>query len=284
MNTKTTLSMPMWMSIYDPLEKVLFADNFDNGLQGWCPLIGNYVGDIDGMHPGYRDITTPMISTLPFWDTGSHGALSGNYALKVQSRPYVGSQNVTIKRLTFPAFGEIKLEFWFAFKPEANEAALLDNSVRSVGVLFDLQNDEKRVMPHLRYLNSMDGKRVEKWQFKEDTVPFDKLSSDTVTHYHLQEQGWKDVPEGYQQLCYNEIPTKINWHKLSLGFDINTCRFTQVACNDVNLDLSGCGALEIEAMRNLRGLLNIAFFVESDANRRCNFFIDSVVLSSKGKS
>ncbi|GAB5456987.1 MAG: hypothetical protein Hens3KO_00170 [Henriciella sp.] len=283
MNIAPTLSCPSWMSIYDPLEHILFADNFDSGLLGWCPLIGNYVDDLARMHPGYQPITTPMLTSLPFWETGSHGALTGNYALKIQSRPETGSQNVAIKRLTFPYFTEIKLEFWFAFKPEANEAQLLDTSVRSIGVLFDLQNDEHRIMPHLRYLNAYNGERREQWQFKEDRVPIETLSSNTVTHYHLKDEGWRDLPGGKQQLCYNEIPTKVNWQKVSVGFDVRTGRYTHFSCNDIVFDMSGHGALRLNAMPNLRGLLNIALFVESDADRRCNLFVDSIVLSAKGE-
>lgn len=270
-----------WLSLYQPLDALLLADNFDTGLSGWCPLIGNYVDDIDAMHPGYRPITTPMISTLPFWDTGSHGALSGNYALKVQTRAMRGDQNVAIKRLTFPHFAEVQLEAWFTFKPEAAEAQLLDTAVRSVGLLFDLQDDSHRVMPHLRYLNAMNGTRVEKWQYKNDPVPIHELSSDTVTHYHLSEEGWKDLPGGNQQLCYNEIPTKVNWHKLTVAFDITSRRFSHFSCNDVEFDVGDCGALELPAMPNLRGLLNVAFFAEADADIRTSLYVDSVVVSIK---
>ena len=37
-------------------------------------------------------------------------------------------------------------------------------------------------------------------------------SGKTVSHDHLAPEGWDDVSGGAQKLCYNEVPTKINWH------------------------------------------------------------------------
>lgn len=267
------------LSKYDPLPRIFYFDDFDDGLQGWTPLMGNYEDELDRMHPGYRPISTPMLSTLSFWDSGSHGAVGGSYAMKLATRPKTGAVNVALKRLTYVKPCPIQVEFWFTFKPEASAQKLLETDLRSVGVLLDLQDDERRIMPHLRYLNSHGGKRVEKWQFKQKEVEFHRLSEKTVTHFHLADQDWEDVSGERQILCYNEIPTKVNWQYCKLGFDIRTMSYTHFQCNDIVYDMTGKGTLDIKAMPNLRGMLNVVFFCETDADRRSCLYIDSVCVS-----
>lgn len=269
------------LSRFDPLGRILYFDDFDDGLNGWTSLIGNYEDDIDTMHPGYRQLTTPMLSNLSFFDNGTHGSFDGTYAMKIASRPKAGSQNVAIKRVTYLEPCPIQVEFFFTFKPEASERKLLDTDLRSVGILLDLQNDDNRIMPHLRYLNAHSGERKERWQYKEQTVPFERFSEKTVTHYHLVDRDWQDLGPDKQVLCYNEIPTKVNWQYASMGFDLRTMRYTHFQCNDVRYDMSHVGALTIDAMPNLRGMLNVGFFVESDSDRRSSLYIDSVLVSGE---
>lgn len=269
------------LSKYDPLSRIFFFDDFNDGLQGWIGLMGNYEDDLDRMHPGYRPITTPMLSNLSFWDSGSHGALSGSYALKLATRPRTGALNVALKRLTYVKPCPIQVEFWFTFKPEASERKLSETDMRSVGVVLDLQDDKRRIMPHIRYLNSHGGKRVEKWQFKQTEVPFHTLSDKTVTHFHLADQDWEDISGERQILCYNEIPTKVNWQYCKLGFDLRTMTYTTFQCNDIVYDMTGKGTLDIPAMPNLRGMLNVVLFCETDADKRGIFYVDSVCVSGE---
>ena len=100
-----------------------------------------------------------------FYDNGSHGSMSGSYALKISTKPKKDSQNVTLKRITFVKACNIQFECFFTFKPEASKRKLLDTDVKSIGILLDLQNDQNRVMPHLRYLNSYNGERKEEVDF-----------------------------------------------------------------------------------------------------------------------
>ncbi len=269
------------LSKFDPLSRIFLFDDFSDGLQGWIALMGNYEDDLDRMHPGYRQITTPMLSTLSFWDSGSHGALSGSYALKLATRPKTGALNVALKRLTYVKPCPIQVEFWFTFKPEASERRLSETDMRSVGLVLDLQDDRHRIMPHLRYLNSHGGQRVEKWQFKQKEVPFHRVSDKTVTHFHLADQDWEDISGEPQILCYNEIPTKVNWQYCKMGFDLRTMKYTHFQCNDVVYDMSDKGTLEIKAMPNLRGMLNVVFFCESDSDKRSCFYVDSVCVSGE---
>jgi len=268
------------LSRFSPLSRIIYYDDFDEGLNGWTSLIGNYEDDLDNMLPGYRQLTTPMLSNLSFWDNGTHGSLDGSYAMKIATRPKAGAQNVGIKRATYIKACPIQVEWFFVFKPEASDKKLLDTDLRSVGILLDLQNDTHRIMPHLRYLNAFNGERVEHWQFKQQTVPFTRMSEKTVSHYHLEERDWQNLGEK-QILCYNEIPTKVNWQYAKLTFDLTTMRYISFQCNDIVYDMSNVGSLEIPAMPNLRGMLNVGFFVESDADRRSSCYIDSVLVSGE---
>jgi hypothetical protein len=248
---------------------------------GWTALIGNFEDSLDRMHPGYRQLTGPMLSTLSFWDCGSHGAMGGSYAMKVQTRPKAGALNVAIKRITYPVACPIQVELFFTFKPEATELKLSETDSRSVGIVLDLQNDEKRIIPHLRYLNANSGQRIEMWQLTQTTVEFERISDKTVTHFHLADRDWEDLSGKRQILCYNEIPTKVNWQYCKMGFDLRTMRYTHFRCNDIVYDMTGKGTLDIPAMPNLRGMLNAVFFVETDSDKRASLFIDSVLVSGE---
>jgi hypothetical protein len=242
------------------------------------------------MLPGYAQHTQAMLSTLPTWDFGSHGAVDGSYALKLACRPRKGAQNVTLKRLTFRERGPIRVEFYFTFKPEASEMRLSETDVRSFGFLYDLQGGDHdgtssgaadRVMPHLRFLNALDGAHHQKWQFKRRTKSFHPIGTEqkTVSHYHLSPEDWEDLPGGHQKLCYNEIPTKVNWHYACLDFDLAAMQATAFRCNDRRFDLSAFEPIRIPAMRNLWCMLNLCFFVETDVDKRAFLYLDSVCLS-----
>lgn len=274
------------LSRFDPLPRIIAFDDFDRGFCGWTQLVGNYEHTLDAMLPGYAQHTAPMLSTCSAWEFGSHGGFDGSYSLKLATQARRGAQTVGIKRLTFRKRGPIRLEFYFTFKPEANELRLSETDVRSVGFLYDLQSgdhdaDALRVMPHLRFLNASDGEHVQKWQFKPRTTAFKPLGTEnkTVTHYHLSPAGWQDLPGGEQRLCYNEIPTKINWHYVCFDFDLASWKATGFRCNDRVFDLSGFESISIPGMRNLWCMLNLAFFAEADTDKRALLYIDSVCLS-----
>ena len=269
------------LSRFDPLSRILFYDDFDTGINGWSELIGNYENTLDSMLPEYRDLRPPQLSNLTMWDTGTAGSMEGTYALKLATRPRAGALAVDIKRQTYRVRGPLQLEFYFTFKPEANSMQLGETDVRAVGVLFDLQDDQIRWMPHLRYLNAVNGERAGKWQYKDRTREFHDIgnSGKTVSHFHLGPENWQDVPGGDQLLCYNEIATKMNWHYLRISLDLEQRRFTGFQCNDHVYDGEALRHIEIPAMSNLWCMLNVGLFVEADQDRRAFFYLDSVLLS-----
>lgn len=267
---------------YAPLSSILFYDPFSRGLNGWTGLIGNYEDSLDAILPPYRDLRPPMLSNASTWDTGTGGALSGTYAMKLATRAQRSSLAVAIKRHTFRHAGPIRLETYFAFKPEASELKLSETDVHSVGVLFDLQNETHRVMPHIQYLNAIDGAPQGRWQFKRQAPAFHDIggSGKTVSHFHLGEEGWQDVPGGEQLLCYNEIASKKNWHYLRVGFDLKDMRFTEFQCNDRHFDVGQLEPMSMTAMANLWCMLNVVFFARAGNDKRAFLYLDSVLLSA----
>lgn len=276
------------LSRFDPLSRILSYDDFDYGLQGWTALIGNYEDNLDAMLPQYQDLRGPMLSSLSMWDTGSDGSAMGNYALKLATRPRAGSLAVAIKRLTYRRLAPIRVEAYFAFKPEATELRLSESDVRAVGLLLDLQDVDtrgesaERVMPHIRYLNALDGQAVGQWQFKHRRETLAEIggTGKTKSHFHLAPEGWEAIPGAQQRLCYNEIATKQNWHYLRLDFDLATMRFLGLQCNDRVFDLSAVAPMRMPAMANLWCMLNTVFFVETDLDKRAFLYLDSILISS----
>ena len=271
------------LSRFDPLPRVIYFDDFDQGMNGWTALVGNYEDSLDSMTRSYARHTQPMLSQITHWDSGSHGSFDGTYALKIATRPLRGERNTAIKRVTFRKASRIRVETYFAFKPEANELKLSVLDVRSVGLLLDLQDGKDRVMPHLRYLNALDGQRMNKWQFKQRSTTFRAIGGrgETVTHDHLSPQDWEDIPGAAQQLCYNEIPTKINWHYLRFDFDLASMRWLGFQCNDQIFDCPQIESIKIAAMPNLANMLNLVFFCEPDTDKRAFLYLDSVLLSGE---
>ncbi|WP_298916412.1 DUF6772 family protein [uncultured Algimonas sp.] len=276
------------ISMFEPLPRVLFHDAFDGGLNGWTQLIGNYDGDLKNMLPGYRPIMPPMLSNLSHWDTGSHGSLSGNYALKIATKAKRDVVSVSLKRLTYRHAGIVRLEFYATAKPEASDLALLKTNLKSFGFLLDTQSGEQapepvRAMPHLRYLNADNGGLVERWQYKPHMPEVVQLGDrdETVSVFHLEDDGWINLKGGGQRLCYNEIATKVNWHYFRFDFDLDNMSAIHFQCNDRVFDLSNFQPIEVPAMPNLWCMLNICFFVETNANVRSYLYIDSVCLSGE---
>jgi len=269
------------LSRFDPLSRILFYDDFDTGPHGWSELIGNYEHTLDNVLPDYRDLRPPMLSNLTMWDTGSAGSMEGMYALKLATRPRKGAISVAVKRQTWRVRGPIQIEAYFSVKPEANELLLSETDVRAFGVLWDVQDAETRWMPHLRYLNAFDGERAGRWQYKSHREPFMPVGNTgkMVSHFHLKPEYWTDVPNGRRLLCYNEIATKMNWHYLKVGIDLRTRTFTGFQCNDHIFPAEGLQTMQMPAMANLWCMLNTAFWVETDRDKRSFLYLDSVLLS-----
>ena len=123
------------LSKFNPLPRILAFDEFNTGTHGWCELIGNHDGhgNLDTVDVHMRDFRPPQLSACDFFDIGTHGAMSGNYALKIATRPVTGHTAVAIRRLTMAQRGVIQFETYFTYKGEAATAeSSLGNSFGDV--------------------------------------------------------------------------------------------------------------------------------------------------------
>ncbi len=275
------------LSRFRPLSRILSYDDFSNGMAGWTALTGNYEDTLDNVLPAFRGMYAPQLSCATHWDTGSHGGLSNSYALKIATLAKKGALNLVLKRLTFPQVCNIQIEWYAAVKPEANELRLSDRDVGSFGLLLDLQDPDRtdfparRAMPHIKYRNAKDGELVQSWQFKSHVERPHQVGNtgETRSHPHFADEGWQDIPGANQILCYNELPTKLNWHYVRMAVDLHSMRLTALQCNDRHHDVSPVETMTMEAWANLSCMLNICFFCETATDKRCFYYIDSVLVS-----
>ena len=42
------------LSRFNPLPRILAFDDFDDGLHGWCELVGNHNGDLNELQPVFK--------------------------------------------------------------------------------------------------------------------------------------------------------------------------------------------------------------------------------------
>ncbi len=304
------------LSRYNPLSRILFHDDFDDGLSGWTEQVGNYRGSLDtggGVYSSLQfDLRPPMLSTLTMWDSGTVGSIDGSYAMKLATRPEVGHIAKPNKRITLGGGGLLQFEMWFVFKPEAVSSELSVGTegfyanrselgvtwarteqddqpletVHSFGISMDIQDTEQRWWPAIRFLNADNGQLVEKWQW----------GAGGVRHPYLD--GWIDIEDGHQPLCYNEIPTKHNWHYLRFLVDLSNRTYVEMQCNERTYDLRGKRYeyrnvhpeeeqftpymdRESPVIPRCWGMLNTGPFLQTGADRRSFLYVDSIVLSAE---
>ena len=178
----------MLRSRFQPLKRVLAYDVFNTGFNGWMTLMPNFTEYPDFDVPKTlicKDQWPPiMLSSATYRYPGTHGAMSGTYSLKLSTRPVAspytekpaeGSLGHAIKRLSFsrPGSRYLQIECWFSYTaeqdvmdaPDRPQPGLHENSIRDFGMGFDIQTRGKRFFVGMRYLNAVDGKMTQKWQY-----------------------------------------------------------------------------------------------------------------------
>lgn len=296
---------------FDPLPRVLVADDFDDGMNGWLDLRPNFVApgfrehsdDIDLIHWG-----PTMLSSATFAFGGTHGSASGTYSLKISSRaaagapdepPAPGSMGLAIKRLAVPpGVRRLRVEALFAYKVEQDRPGLGVNDLRAFGMFVDLQDREHRYMPGVRYVNAVAGRPVRRWQYYSPTDVSDTEWSYGVDGWHKagidpQWFGRRSADgstvattwfeDGEQHLIYNESDDKLNWTPFSLTVDLERRCYEELRVGGRVLSFpEGAHPTWAPAYDDIEGLLNPVFFVEADTDRRVSLYLDSVVVSAAG--
>lgn len=259
------------LSAFRPLPTIIFFDDFNRGLHGWTELLGNYEDELENVtdYPEAMDSRPPMLSSATMHDTGTAGGFHGTYSMKVATRAKQGHLAKALKRITFRTRGLLRCETYFTFHPESSTMKLGEKDVHSIGMSYDLQDDDVRYWPAIRFLNSENGERVEKWQIHRGGTRLPHLD------------GWEDLPDGHQELCYNEIATKQNWHYLSWTIDLASREYVELRCNDRVWDLRERSHDPIPKYPNLRNLLNVGAYVETALDQRAFLYLDSVLLSTE---
>lgn len=271
-------------------------------MNGCCELIGNPDGNLDTVRAVMADLRPPQISSCTFWDVGTHGSVDGTYSLKLATRARAGHMSQAIKRLTMARRGLVQFETSLTFKSEQifdrRKLATTrgwdgnyDPSEADFGE-FTLSNDVnegvngKRYHIALRYMNSdFSGNLVTRWMDKTSVQPTTKMvRSDMVaanTDYHvIDPKDWKEVPKGYQRLCYNEVPTKVNWHYVRWLFDTSKHRSVELQVNDLVMDVRKVPVPVFDhPCEACEKLLNFCIDVRTHRDVRNLLFLDSVLVS-----
>jgi hypothetical protein len=285
----------------------LCYDDFNTGTHGWTELIGNHneKGDLSTVQPHFLDMRPPQLSSCNFFDIGTHGAMSGTYALKVASKPVKGHTGVAIRRLTMSGRGKLQFETYFAYKAEAASAenqvweqagssgwdANFHPSETQFGaftIATDLC-DGTRYHTVMRYQNTdLDNKLTRQWVYPTvaEPTPRERFEGKlgvlprTADFTAPNPADWQPVGEP-QEFCYNEVPTKVNWHYLRWVIDTSTRKNVELQVNDHTMDLSEVPVPPYdEEYGSLRNLLNFYVSVRTHSNVRNFLYLDSVLIST----
>lgn len=288
------------LSRFNPLPRILFFDDFDQGINGWCELVGNHDGNLDNVRDIVADLRPPQLSNCTFFDIGTHGAMSGTYALKLATRPIAKHMSQAIKRLTYVKRGLVQFETYFTYKSEqtfhrSEQDARWDGNFDPSETQFgditfsnDVCEGEQGQRYHcaLRYVNADEqGNLVQRWMYKTSVQTTTKMERSGVAphivdHHVLHPDDWREIPGGHQKLCYNEVPTKINWHYLRWMFDTQSRRNVELQVNDLTMDLRD---IEVPVFDHpyvgINNLLNFCVDVRTRTNVRNFLYLDSIIVS-----
>ncbi|MDX9985141.1 DUF6772 family protein, partial [Sphaerochaeta sp.] len=223
----------------------------------------------------------------------------------VEQFPAPGSQGVAIKRLTHMEKGFLKCEMYYSFTAEQNIPGIGEDAIRAFGFFWDSTDDVSRTFYGARYINCADDTMQQRWQVfqvnKESKEPWgyvgesapgdtkeEKVSLakgiDTIwlgkRYPNGSTDGYYDIPNSSQKLCYNETPDKINWHYFSLTVDLDKSEYVELCSVNKRFDLRGIAATTVGRYPRIDWLLNPVVFIEGNDNRRVFLYVDSIVNST----
>ena len=288
-----TLANPE-LSRFRPLRRILFYDDFDNGLNGWTELESNHNGNLDDLRPGANDMRPAQLSSCTFFDIGTHGSLNGTYSLKVATRPKPFHTAVAIKRCTYSQPCRTQFEMWFTYKAEQtfDGGGHWDGNASPAELNFGdftLNADicagvgGPRYMLALRYANTdLEGRLVQKWMYNTSLEPTTKMQREGrkptqyLDHHVANVNDWRDIPGGYQPLCFNETATKVNWHYMRWVLDLRAHKNEELQVNELTMDLRNIPVQTYDQKYYaLNHMLNVAMDVRTHKAVRNFLFVDS---------
>jgi hypothetical protein len=295
---------------FSPLEKVLVYDDFDLGLNGWLDLTPNFANEDYRSQPSQVDLGSwgpSMLSAAPMRFAASHGSMEGTYSLKLATRPAArayemapadGGLSTVIKRLSRVDQDHryLQLEAWYSYTPQQDRWGKGEEDIRAFGMWFDVQDDSYRWQPGVRYVNSANGTKVKRWQYfhVSDGVTREQWSGsadgwevpgiDAIWCGRRYPDGSADgfqwIPDGHQQLVYNESPDKLNWLYMRLTVDLELREYVEFQSMGRTFDLRRTPTTLAPTYDGIWGLINPVFFIETDTDRCVYMYLDSVVYST----
>lgn len=297
------------LSRFNPLTRILTYDDFNSGTHGWVELGGNYNGrgNLDTVDDFLSDFRTPQLSNMNFFDVGTHGAMSGTYALKLATRPYRGHTATAIRRLTMSGRGRLQIEAYFTYKSETTldggrgadsfGAISYDGNRHPSEAQFgaftvatDLCGDGGiRYHTVARYQNTdFDGKFVRRIMYPlvPEPTPREYIEGKIeklpyATDFTAPNPAdWRPVGDPIE-LCYNEVPTKVNWHYLRWTIDTALRKNIEVQINDRTVDMRDVPVPPYkDRYHSLENLLNFYFSVRTLSGVRNFLYLDSILISA----
>ena len=301
------------LSRYDPLPRILCVDRFTEGMQAWQAYFPDYDGATDyperdrDLDPLDQMVGTalggasqridrklplgpravPMLSSLTSWDVGTAGSWDGCYALKIPTIARAHSKGLIVKRLGSPWRGKFRIETYFTYKADPADMKLGERDVHSFFFAFDVMDSHDvrlhgrepvRWWPSVRYLNCENGQLVRKWQ----------------ANFHGSEGvlngPWTDIPGGQQDLGFNRSPTKYQWHYLRFTFDLEKHTYSDFNCAGREFKVAGRKHVMDPPLTGFRAstercpmLVNAGIGIETNSDKRCFLYLNSVVVSATEK-
>jgi hypothetical protein len=306
-------------SRFSPLKRILSYDVFNTGFNGWMTLLPNFTEYPDFDVPKTlvnKDQWPPvMLSSATFRYPGSHGAMSGTFSLKLSTRPVhskyedipaPGSLGHAIKRMSFyhPESRYLQMECWYAYtanqdklEGDGPQPGLHESSIRDFGMGFDIQEGGVRYQVGARYLNAVNGKMVQRWEYESSADISDKewafgLDGDWCKRgvdpwwfgrrfSDGRHDGFKVIPDSHQPLIYNETDCKLNWQYMRLKIDTVKREYVEFQSQDRIWDMRGVPVTAVPGYARIDNLINPLFWVETDTDRSVFLYVDSVVISQE---
>jgi hypothetical protein len=307
-NVQRVVAYERGLDRFQPLQTILTYDDFNTGMNGWLDLTPNFTEDSFNAYPSVIDKSRwapPMLSTATFSYVGTHGAMEGTYSLKLSTKPVAGPHEAppvpgsighALKRMSkHRDINHLQAEMWYAYAPEQDRPGLGEEAIRAFGFLFDVQDTEYRYMPCLRYVNAANGEMKQRWQYGNAAeVTDEEWAYGAKGEWHQRgidpqwygrrypdgtTDGFKEVPDGHQELLYNETNDKINWIYFRLLVDLKRREYVEFQSKDRVFDLREFKPTLVAPYARIENLINATLWVENDTDRGSFLFVDSIVVS-----
>jgi hypothetical protein len=232
--------------------------------------------------------------------------MTGTYSLKLATRKAPGHTATAIRRLTMSGRGLLQIEAYLAWKVEANlgggdemnhygDISWDANSHPSEAqfgaftVATDLSHDGIRYHNVMRFQNSdWDGHIIQRWMYPvvAEPTPHERFEGkhdySRYTDFTAPDpDDWRFLSDERQEACFNEVPTKVNWHYLRFLIDTSTRSNVELQFNNDVHDLRDVPVPPYaKKYESLESLLNFYFSVRTLGPHRNSLFLDSVVISA----